>query len=162
MDATTIVQRLRTFLLVLAGCMCVGTSVELFLAKHPKSPIQLIPFVLCGVGLIVVLAALLRPRRATLIALRLVMALLMVGGLVGVVEHIQSNLAFELDIRPSASVSAVVFDALRGAAPLLAPGILALAAILAIAATYYHPALSDRRNTALSNEPGRVIGRLQQ
>jgi hypothetical protein len=32
-------------------------------------------------------------------------------------------------------------DALMGANPLLAPGILALAGVLAIAATYHHPAL---------------------
>jgi hypothetical protein len=46
-----------------------------------------------------------------------------------------------LEMRPSAVWSDVWFEALRGAAPLLAPGILALAAIIAIAATYEHPAL---------------------
>lgn len=142
MDATTVEQRLRTFLLVLAGWMCVGTSVELFLAKHTKDPMQFVPFVLCGLGLIVVVAALLRPRRGTLIALRGVMGLLMAGSLLGIYEHVANNLAFELDLRPGAVWSDVWFEALRGAAPLLAPGILALAAIIAIAATYEHPALA--------------------
>ena len=141
MGTTTVEQRLRTFLLVLAGWMCVGTVVELFLAKHTEDPLQFAPFVLCGLGLIAVMAALRRPRRATLMALRGVMSLLMIGSLFGMYEHLANNFAFELEMRPSAVWSDVWFQALRGAAPLLAPGILALAAIIAIAATYEHPAL---------------------
>ena len=141
MGTTTVEQRLRTFLLVLAGWMCVGTVVELFLAKHTEDPVQFAPFVLCGLGLIAVMAALRRPRRATLMALRGVMSLLMIGSLFGMYEHLANNFAFELEMRPSAVWSDVWFEALRGAAPLLAPGILALAAIIAIAATYEHPAL---------------------
>jgi hypothetical protein len=149
MDTATVEQRLRTFLLALAGWMCVGTIVELFLAKHTKDPVQFVPFVLCGVGLIAVVAAQRRPRRATLLALRGVMGLLMFGSLFGMYEHLANNFAFELEMRPSAVWSDVWLAALRGAAPLLAPGILALAAIIAIAATYAHPALSRQRDTAL-------------
>jgi hypothetical protein len=148
MDTTTIEQRLRTFLLALAGFMCLGTVAELALAEHTKTLVQLTPFVLCGVGLVTVIVALLRPRRGTLIALRVVMGLLMAGSLFGIYEHLANNLAFELDIRPGAAINSVWFAALKGAAPLLAPGILALAAVLAIAATYYHPALSNQRDSA--------------
>jgi hypothetical protein len=42
-------------------------------------------------------------------------------------------------------VSAIWLDVLEGAAALLAPGILALAAILATAGTYYHPMLEQHR-----------------
>jgi hypothetical protein len=146
MSTTTIEQRLRTFLLGLAGWMCVGTIAELFLAKHYEDLVQFVPFVLCGVGLIAVVAALRRPRRATLLALRGVMGLLMAGSLLGMYEHLANNFAFELEMRPSASWSDVWFQALRGAAPLLAPGILAVAAVLAIAATYAHPALARRQD----------------
>ena len=149
MRTTTVEQRLRTFLLGLAGWMCIGTIVELFLAKHTKDPMQFVPFMLCGVGLIAVAAALWRPRRGTLIALRGVMGLLMAGSLLGVYEHLAGNFTFELEMRPSAAWSDVWFQALRGAAPLLAPGILALAAMIAIAATYEHPALSRRQGDAL-------------
>lgn len=144
MDPTIIAQRLRTFLLVLAGCMCAGTVAELLLAKHFDSPTQLIPFGLCAAGLLVVIAALRRPSRATLIGLRAVMGLLILGSLLGVYEHVTTNIAFELEIRPNATLGAVWLKALSGAAPLLAPGILALAAVIAIAATYYHPALARR------------------
>lgn len=143
MAPTIVVQRLRIFLLVLAGWMCAGTILELWLTEHMESPIQFTPFILCGIGLIAVTLALLLPQRLTLITLRLVMGLLIAGSLFGVVQHIQHNLAFELEIRPNATISAVWFDALRGASPLLAPGVLALAAIIAIAATYYHPLLTS-------------------
>ena len=153
MHTTTVEQRLRTFLLGLAGWMCIGTIVELFLAKHTEDPIQFLPFLLCGMGLIAVVAALWRPQRGILIALRGVMGLLMLGSLFGMYEHLASNFAFELEMRPSAVWSDVWFQALRGAAPLLAPGILALAAIIAIAATYAHPALVRREHTAAQAHP---------
>src|SRR5690242_1604697 len=91
MDTTTIEQRLRTFLLALAGFMCLGTVAELALAEHTKTLVQLTPFVLCGVGLVTVIVALLRPRRETLIALRVVMGLLMAGSLFGIYEHLANN-----------------------------------------------------------------------
>ena len=141
MQATTIEQRFRTFLLGLAGWICAGTIAELWLQKHTETPAQLIPFGLCGLGLIAVLAALLRPRRGTLLALRLVMGLLIAGAALGCYEHIENNLELVREIRPSAALSQIWLQVLRGASPLLAPGILALAATLAIAATYYHPAL---------------------
>jgi len=147
MPTTTVEKRLRTFLLWLAGSMCIGTTVELFLAKHYEDPLQLLPFVLCGVGLIAVAAVLRRQQRARLLALRGVMSLLLLVSLLGIYEHLVNNFAFELEMRPSAVWSDVWFQALRGAAPLLAPGILAVAAVVAIAATYAHPALA-RGNAA--------------
>lgn len=144
MEMTIVERRLRVFLLGLAGFMCAGTVVELLLAKHTETAIQLIPFVLCGLGLIAVIAALLRPRRGTLVALRVVMGLLIAGSLLGVYEHVEHNLEFALEIRPNAALSDIWFKGLSGANPLLAPGILSLAAVIAIAATYYHPALGKR------------------
>ena len=86
MSTTTVEQRLRTFLLWLAESMCVGTIIELFLAKHYEDPLQLVPFVLCGVGLIAVAAVLHRPLRSRLLMLRGVMGLLLLGSLLGVYE----------------------------------------------------------------------------
>ena len=145
MSTTTVEQRLRTFLLVVAGCICAGTIVELFLLDHTETLVQLTPFILCCVGALAVAAALGRPKRGTLIALRVVMGLLLLGGLFGIYEHIENNLAFELEIRPTATASDVWLEALKGDSPLLAPGALALAACLALAGTYEHPALARRQ-----------------
>jgi hypothetical protein len=145
MNTTTVERRLRTFLFVIAACLCVGTIVELFLLGHTKTLVQLTPFVLCGAGALAVAAALARPKRGTLMALRVVMGLLLLGSLFGMYEHIENNLAFELEIRPNATASDVWLEALKGDSPLLAPGALALAACLAVAATYEHPALARRQ-----------------
>ncbi len=126
-----------------ANCLefCLGTIAELWLAGHTKQPIQFLPFVLCALGLAAVIAALLRPSRSTLWALRFVMGIAAFGSLIGLYEHITSNLEVVLEVRPNAAMLEALWEAMRGAAPLLAPGILALAAITAIAATYDHPLL---------------------
>jgi hypothetical protein len=152
-ETRDVAERLRTFLLYTSAALCGGTVVELLLAKHTQDAVQLIPFALCGIGLAVVVAAILRPRRETLLALRLVMVVLVLGSLFGVYEHLASNVSFELEMRPGATLAAVWLKALQGAAPLLAPGILALAGMLAIAGTYEHPALrrgADARGPAVS------------
>lgn len=164
MRTTTVEQRLRTFLLGLSAWMCIGTIVELFLAKHYDDPLQFVPFILCGVGLMAVVVVLWRPLRGTLLMLRGVMGMLMLGSLFGVYEHLVNNFAFELEMRPSAAWSDVWFQALRGAAPLLAPGILALAAMIAIAATYGHPVLASQHGNlapagSTSGEPRLPKGR---
>jgi hypothetical protein len=141
MTTTPVEQWLRRFLLTLTGWLCVGTVVELLLAKHTGDAVQLVPFGLCGLGLVAVVTALRVPKRSTLLTLRGVMALLLLGSLLGIYEHLTSNATFALDLRPGAVWSDVWLQSLMGAAPLLAPGILALAGLLALAATYKHPAL---------------------
>lgn len=126
---------------MVAGCVFVGTVVELLFVGHAESFIQLVPFMLCAVGAVTVIAAFYVPRRQTLIALRGVMVLMVLGSAFGIYEHLTHNFAFELEIRPNATVGDVFWKALAGASPLIAPGILALAAVLALAATYRHPLL---------------------
>ena len=144
-------SRLRIALLRLAAVICAGTIVELWLAEHTKSAVQLLPFLWCAIALATILVALLRPRRGTLRALQAIMAALVVGSLVGMWQHWSANLSFELDIRPQATLADVWLKTLHGAAPLLAPGVLALAATIALLATYGHPALhsSDPERSAM-------------
>jgi len=143
-STSSVLQRLRVFLLSLSGFILIGTAIELWFTDHTETPLQFIPFILCAIGLAAVALALFHPQRATLMLLRTIMLPVVLGSLLGMYEHITSNLSFELDIRPNAVAGDVLMDALHGAAPLLAPGVLALAAILAIAATYAHPALEKR------------------
>lgn len=143
MSPDIVLFRLRRFLLALSGLLFAGVVVELLFADHLKEVVQLIPFVLCGLGLIAASVAVLRPQRQTLLGLRACMGLVTFGSLFGLYEHVANNIAFLLEIHPDATAGDVFAGALGGANPLLAPGILALAAVLAVAATYYHPALSD-------------------
>lgn len=143
MNDQTLVQRYRLFLLGLAAFMCVGTVVELWLTEHFKEPLQFIPFILCGAALSVIVPVLVRPTRTNIRILRFVMIALLMGSLVGVYEHLTGNWEIVTETKPNLATLETLWASLRGAAPMLAPGILALVAILASAATYAHPALAQ-------------------
>ncbi len=136
--------RLRRFLLMLTGFIFLGTIGELVLEEHTKETLQFVPFVLCIIGFISVAAALMRPQMSTVLGLRVTMIVVALGGLVGMGIHILENFEFEQEIRPNAEVGELFINTLKGPNPLLAPGILAFAAIVALLATYYHPALASQ------------------
>jgi hypothetical protein len=145
MSAQRLVERYRLFLLGLAAFLCLGTVTELILTEHTQEPLQFVPFVLCGLALVVIVAALFRPTRAALLSVRIMMGALVLGSLVGVYEHLESNKEILLETKPGLAPLDMLWRAVTGAAPLLAPGILVLVAVLALAATYAHPALEQGR-----------------
>ncbi len=145
MSPADVLARLRRFLLAFSVLLLGGSLVELFLVEHTEDAVQLIPFALCGLGALAALAALFRPRRATLLWLRASMLLVVAGSLFGVYQHVSHNLAFQQEVNPSATTGELARGALGGANPLLAPGILAAAAVLALAATYRHESLERVR-----------------
>lgn len=148
MSPADTLSRLRRFLLVLSILLLGGTVVELMLVNHWEDKVQLIPFVLCGLGSIAAFLVLFRPRRATLLGLRVCMGLVVCGSLFGIYEHFSNNIAFQREIKPNAPMAEVLLSAVAGGNPLLAPGTLAVAAVLALAATYYHPALENKNQEA--------------
>jgi hypothetical protein len=88
-------SRLRRFLLVLSILLFGGTVVELLLVNHKQDAVQLIPFFLCGLGAIAAFLVLVRPRRTTLLGLRVCMGLVLCGSLFGIYEHFANNFAFQ-------------------------------------------------------------------
>lgn len=145
--------RLRRFLLALPAVMLAGAVVELLLVEHTEDPLQLTPFVLCGLGALGAVAALVRPARPSLWALRVLMLLVAAGSLLGVYLHVESNYQLEREVYPDKPATQLMLGALGGGNPLLAPGVLAVAALLAVAATYQHPALA--RAASKADETGR-------
>jgi hypothetical protein len=133
--------RIRWFLLALAVFMFGGVVAELALTEHTETLVQWIPFVLSGLGVIASIAVLLRPARWTIWALRAIMLAIALGGLLGVYEHLEGNLEFARETNASRANAAPVQAALTGGNPPLAPGALAVTALVAGAATYAHPAL---------------------
>ena len=158
MRPEVVLARLRCFLLALSVALLAGAVVELWLVEHTEDPVQLTPFVLCALGAAASVVALARPNRATLWALRAVMLLVAAGSLLGVYLHVESNAELERELNPGMSAGRVWFGALGGANPLLAPGVLAVAALLALAATYQHPALAG--GGASEDETGAAGGRV--
>jgi len=145
MSDALVLSRLRRFLLAVSALLFVGTLAELWLTGHDETAVQLLPFALCGVGLAAVLCALLRPRRAAVLGLLACMGLVAAGSLFGVYQHVAHNVAFQREVHPTATAGEVLMGAVAGANPLLAPGVLALAAVLSMAAAYRHPALVKGR-----------------
>lgn len=143
MSAEIVAARLRRFLLLLAALLCLGTLGELALLEHTGEPLQLVPFVLCALALIVIVATYFWPQRKTIWSLRVVMVLAALGGFLGIYEHLAGNQAFALEINQQISGSELLLDTLTGASPALAPGVLIITAIVAQAATYFHPALRE-------------------
>ncbi len=150
MNAVTFERWMRRFLLIIVECLCVGTAIELYLEKHYKETDQLIPFVLCAIGFVSVLAVQWRPNPNTIWFLRIVMIAVVLGSVLGGYLHLSTNIDFQVEMRPNQSAVDSFFAALMGTAPILAPGMLGLAGVLALAATYYHPAMGKRTDNSVA------------
>jgi hypothetical protein len=123
-----------------------GTVGEMIFIEHVKEPMHWIPFGLCGLGLTGVAAALLWPQRAVLLGLRAGMSVMVIGSVFGGYEHFIGNLASN-KINPKSTGFDTFQATLDGPSPLLGPGALALSAVLAVAATYRHPAIAETAQT---------------
>jgi len=140
--------RLRLWLLLLVAAVYPGTVVELILERHYDKLLQFIPFALCIAGLVTVAFVIVRATPLTIWLMRGVMFVTLPATLFGMWEHLDGNMDLQREIRPNAGMWEQLSNAIHGAAPLLAPGILALAAGVALIATYGHPALRACGTTA--------------
>ena len=91
--------------------------------------------------LLTVALVIVRAAPLTIWMMRGVMFVTLPTTLFGVWEHLDGNMDFQREIRPNVGTWEQLNNAIHGAAPLMAPGILALAAGVALIATYAHPAL---------------------
>ncbi len=136
MSAAARLGQLRTFLFALSASLFAGTVVELITVKHYQDWLQLVPFALGGLGMVATAVVWRRPARTTVAAFRLLMLVIAVGSALGVYKHVEGNYAFAHEIHPRASTTSLVKSALTGRDPLMAPGILAIGATIAVAATF--------------------------
>jgi hypothetical protein len=143
---------LRRLLLALLLFGMIGLVAELLLLEHVESVWQWIPLVVLALGFLSGAALFLRPEPGTVRAFQLAMALFVAAGGLGLYLHFRGNLEFEREMDPGLRGLALVWEALRGATPSLAPGTLAHFGLLGLACTYRHPAL--RRGPAPRGAPG--------
>lgn len=132
---------LRQLLLAVILLGIVGLQVELALLRHAESLTQWIPHAALMVGLLSTLAVYVRPAPSTLRAFQVVMLIFLIVGAWGVYLHLSGNVEFALERNPSLSGTALIWKALRGATPALAPGALAQLGLLGLLYGYRHPAL---------------------
>lgn len=158
---------LRGGLLLLAALGAIGTTVELAMLRHWKSPSQLIPWVaLAGVGIAIVAVAV-RPTRSTVLAARAVGLALAACGIYGVIKHTTSN----YEAGPLDAVYGARWDSLSalsqwwhaatgtvGPSPTLAPLVLTQIALCLLLVTIHHPALHPSLYPDLPARPQLVAG----
>ena len=144
-------QSLRQLLLVLVVIGIVGLQVELALLRHAESATQWIPHVALMIGLIATAAVYFRPAPATLRVFQAIMAAFLLVGALGVYLHFRGNVEFALERDPSLTGAGLIWKALRGATPALAPGALAQLGLLGLLYSYKHPVFAGRSTTVADN-----------
>ena len=118
---------------------CVGLVAELLLLEHWDSPWQWSPFVVLALGLSSGAVVLRRPTPGALRVFRWAMALFVVTGAAGVLLHYLGNAEFEAEHDPTVHGLALVWLALTGATPALAPGALAHLGLIGLLAVWRYP-----------------------
>ena len=120
----------------------IGLGTELLLLDHFEEWRQQVPLVLLALGLILLAVRLLYRGAIILRLFRWTMLAFVLGGMVGLWFHLSSNMEFELEMHPTLSGLELLFKALSGAMPALAPGALVQLGLIGFLYTYQHPALS--------------------
>ena len=133
----------RQLVLALVAFGIVGLEVELALLRHAESFSQWLPHVFLLIGLVATAAVYFRPGRGTLRSFQVLMVLYLLIGALGVFFHLKGNVEFALERNPALSGMSLVWKALRGATPALAPGALAQLGLLGLLYTYRHPSLAS-------------------
>lgn len=136
---------IRRLLLVLVAIGSLGLGAELVLLEHYEEWQQWLPLAGLALGLASLAALVARPGPLTVRAFQVVMGAFVVLGGVGIWLHYAGNMEFELEMAPDLRGTALIWSALRGATPALAPGALAQIGLLGLIATVRHPA---RRGTS--------------
>jgi hypothetical protein len=131
---------LRQALVALLLVGMLGLVVELLLLEHVEPGWQWAPFAVLALGVASGAALLRRPGARTVRLFRLAMAAFVVAGALGVYLHLLGNVEFEREHDPTVGGLALVWRALRGATPSLAPGNMAHLGLLGLLAVWRHPA----------------------
>ena len=126
--------RTRRFLYAILLAGLAGTGTELLLLGHFEDAWQFVPLVLIGTSVLTSGWRLLGNSPSALGAFRIVMALNIVSGGLGVYLHFRGNVAFEFERTPELSGFELFAAAMTGATPSLAPGAMAMLGAVGLAA----------------------------
>ena len=103
---------------------------ELLLLGHIDGVWQWIPVVLLACGALAMAWELVRPSSLSIQVFRLLMALFVVSGVVGLALHFKGNVEFEREMYPALAGWQLFKQAITGATPALAPGTMSLFGLL--------------------------------
>jgi hypothetical protein len=133
---------IRTAVLAVFVFGVVGLLGELVLLEHTEDFWQLTPLVLLGASPVLLVWHARSRGTGALRAFQVLMGFFIISGIAGLILHYQGNVEFELEMQPGARGLALVWEALKGATPALAPGTMLQLGFLGLVYTYQHPRLS--------------------
>jgi hypothetical protein len=133
-------DRLRAILLGIVAIGALGLLLELAFLDHRDSATQWIPYFVLAIVLIATAIVWRRASSETLRLFQIVMGAAFLTGLLGVILHFRGNVAFETERDTTLHGRRLVWEALHGATPALAPGALVQLALVGFAFAYRHPA----------------------
>jgi hypothetical protein len=113
----------------------IGTGAELLLLEHIEGFWQWVPLVLIGFGWVAFLWLWSYPSPAGRQVFRGIMVFFILSGILGLGLHYNGNMAFELEMYPSMRGAELVWETLKGATPVLAPGTMIATGLLGWAYT---------------------------
>ena len=117
----------------------VGLIAELLLLDHTESFNQWIPLISLAAGLIATIAVWRGPNSTTLAAFKIIMYVFVAAGLLGVYFHFAGNVEWAHERDPDLGGLTLVWKALKGATPSLAPGALAQLGLLGLIFAWSSP-----------------------
>jgi hypothetical protein len=144
---------LRGLMLALVAFGLVGLATELTFLEHYEELSMAIPFaaIVAALGAVAWLAS--SPGRTAVYVFRVVMALFVAVGALGVVLHYQGSLEFQVDMDPTATASQLFWKVMHmKAPPTLAPGAMVQLGLLGLLITYRHPALATNGQASSKGE----------
>ena len=134
-DAGSVVlERLRLWILGVLVLGLIGTVTELILLEHYEQPLQFVPLVLIGLGVVVLAWHAMRPGTASLRSLQIVMGLFVLAGFAGMAAHFNGSAEYQLELDPEMDKWELLEKILHAKAPpLLAPGMMLQMGLLGLA-----------------------------
>ncbi len=149
-DGGRVLRRIRALLMGVLLLGVVGTGVELLLLEHTDGFWQWNPLLLILISFLVLGWHAADRRAASTQALRATMLVFVLSGATGILLHYRGNVEFELEMYPSLTGWELFRQAMKGATPSLAPGVMIQLGLLGFAYTYRHPAL--KRGTGVDSD----------
>ncbi len=145
MDANKVLDRLYTFFVGFGIFIFIGTIVELSQLNHTREELQIVPFILLPLG--IVLGILMLVSKSPMVQKIAVIGMwvVAVGGMIGMVVHVSGNLEGVFEGGQKMAFAQMIKQAIGGRNPLLAPGTLTIGAAMILAVAYARKALAGKK-----------------
>ena len=143
---------LRTALLGILLLGLSGSLAELLLLGHYEEWRQMIPPGLLTASLLGLGVFRFTRSGAVLRSLPGLFGVFIIAGIAGIIFHVQGNAQFEVEMFPALNGLDLLWEALRGAFPALAPGTMIQLGLLGLLYSYRHPALARPGSSRRDND----------